>query len=100
MENDRRPAEAVHAAEYVEDAMRERGWTLDELAAQVPETFASFGMRHAAIEMYLTLRTPEIIIGELADWFAAAFGTSAQLWRNLDDAWRAHTIGADTREVR
>lgn len=86
------PAEAFHPAEVVEDEMRARGWSRDELARRMCRivTPYDFGVMRLALDLYLEIRTPDAILGDMAEDFARAFGIDADVWVRLDHAWRSH----------
>jgi HTH-type transcriptional regulator/antitoxin HigA len=75
---ERRPAEVFHPGEYLRDELTERGWTQTEFAE--------------IIERPLPM-VNEIVNGkrgitpETAKEFAAALGTSPELWLSLDAAY-------------
>lgn len=78
------PAEAVHPTEYILEELEARGWTLDDLAAKTP---GDFGLNRLAMDFYL-LQDEGVRLGEAgAEGLAAAFGTSKELWLNLERAW-------------
>jgi HTH-type transcriptional regulator/antitoxin HigA len=84
------PAEAFPPGEFLKDELEARGWTQAEFAD-------------------LIKRPPrlvnEIIAGkraispETAHDFAQAFGTSAQLWMNLETAWQLSKVAPRTEQI-
>ena len=95
-------AEAFHVAEYIEDEMTARGWDRDELATRMlppeqldPLDHDAWGIARLALDMLLDVRRTDVALGEQAEQLARAFGTSAEFWRNLHEAWRTHpTVSA------
>lgn len=81
------PATAFHPADYIEDEMRARGWSRDDLARRMGDDFAT---ERLALDLYLETRDGGLRIGEDgAAQLARAFGTSAELWVRLERAWLA-----------
>ena len=76
----RQPAQVFHPGEYIEDELEARGWTVSQLADMTQQTEIFFN---------------EIINGtrgistETSEKLAKAFGTSSQLWKNLDAAYNS-----------
>ena len=96
-------AEAFHVAEYIEEEMRERDWSRDELATRMmppdkldPLDHEAWGITRLALDLLLDVRDSGVVLGEQADALGRAFGTSAVLWRNLHNAWRGHPTTATT----
>jgi hypothetical protein len=84
------PAEVFHPMDYLADALRERGWTLDDFAWRL----ARFNPEAAPKELMMlelyALRDPDIYNGdEFVEW-ARILGTSADVWKNLETSWRTH----------
>jgi len=84
------PAQAFSPGEFLRDELEERGWTQDELAKIIsrPPRLVS--------EMIAGKRG---ITPETAHELAAAFGTSAQLWMNLDAAYQLSLIAPQTEKI-
>jgi HTH-type transcriptional regulator/antitoxin HigA len=84
------PAEAFPPGEFLKDELEARGWTQAE--------FADLIKRPARL-------VNEIIAGkraispETAHDFAQAFGTSAQLWMNLETAWQLSKVAPRAEEI-
>lgn len=84
------PAEAFPPGEFLKDELEARGWTQAE--------FADLIKRPARL-------VNEIIAGkraispETAHDFAQAFGTSAQLWMNLETAWQLSKVAPRTEQI-
>ena len=75
------PAEVFPPGEYIKDELEERGWTQLDLAEILGRPFQLVN------EIILDKRG---ISPETARGLAEAFGTSAQLWLNLDAAWQLY----------
>ena len=82
----RRPAEMFHPSEFIEEEMAARGWSRRDLAERMGGDVC---VNHCALDLYCETRHPEMLLGvNIAEGLAAAFGTSAGLWLNLDKSWR------------
>ncbi len=84
------PAETFHLAEYLEEEMAARGWSLDDLAFRMcgidPKEWA---ITRGSLEMFMALRETNIILGEpMAKQLGNAFGVSPEFLNNLHEAWR------------
>jgi hypothetical protein len=85
------PAEVFHPMDYLADALRERGWSLDDFAMRLvrfkPE---AFGVERLSLDLY-ALRDVDCHAGDEAfeNW-ARVLGTSAELWQNIEKTWRAN----------
>lgn len=66
------PAEVFSPREYVREELEARGWGIDQLPAPLWDWFLS----------------DDPLTPCLAADLAALFGTSAELWRNHERAWR------------
>lgn len=75
------PAEAFPPGEYLRDELEERGWTVTGLAEII-------GRPVEAVSEILDAR--KAITPDTARSFSEAFGTSAELWLNLQTAHRLH----------
>jgi HTH-type transcriptional regulator / antitoxin HigA len=73
------PAEAFPPGEFLRDELEARGWTQTEFAQMI-------GKSHRLVnELIMGKRA---VTPETAHKLAAAFGTSAQLWMNLETAFK------------
>jgi len=74
-------AEVFPPGEHLADELAARGWTIPQLAKRMgqPAHIVS-GVLDAHIE----------ITSDLAESISAALGTSAELWLNLESAYRSH----------
>jgi HTH-type transcriptional regulator/antitoxin HigA len=73
------PAEGFPPGEYIRDFLEDRGWTQHDLAEVLGRPLQMVN------EIILDKRR---ITPETAKGLAEAFGTTAQLWLNLDSAWQ------------
>lgn len=83
--DERIPAEAFHPGEYLADELRARGWTARHLAHEM-----TGHLETNTLTIELILGAPVYgahIDQEFAAKIGDAFGTSADLWVNLDRAW-------------
>lgn len=79
------PADTFHPAEYIRDELVERGWTTDELVL----IHAGGEWRDLmALNLYMCVQSPRLSMGDLPNILALGFGTSEEMWANLDAAWR------------
>jgi HTH-type transcriptional regulator / antitoxin HigA len=80
---DRRPAEVFPPGEFLADELEARGWTQTEFAEIIgrPQKLVN--------DIILAKRG---VTPETAADFAAALGTSAQFWMNLETAWQLSKV--------
>ena len=80
--------ERTHPSVFIEEELAARGWSLDRLAQEMG---GDFGVNRLAIEMYLAVGPddPNCRIGEMAGDLARAFGTSVELFQNLERSYLA-----------
>ena len=83
MENRTLPAEAFLPGEYILDFLDARGWTQDDLAEVV-------GRSRAHINRLISGKTA--INSSTANELADAFGTSPELWMNLQTAFELAVV--------
>ncbi len=76
----RRPAHVFAPGRLITEEIAARGWNWQELADRA-------GIPLAGLMGVVINRQP--ITNEIADGLSRAFGTSAELWINLDIAYRA-----------
>ena len=82
---DRIPAQCFHPGEYIRDEMEARKWNVAELAKRMSSADMPVEIVAALIDCKLDI-TPSIAFG-----LRRAFGTSADLWMNLQksfEVWR------------
>ena len=83
MNTQRIPAEVFPPGEFIREEIEERGWTQEDLAEISGRSLRLVN---------------EIIMGkrgitpETANGLAAAFGTSAQFWMNLESMYRLSQV--------
>lgn len=82
---ERRPAEVFPPGEFLADELEARGWTQTEFANIIGRT------QKLVSDIILAKRS---ITPETAADFAAALGTSAQFWMNLETAWQLSKVPA------
>jgi plasmid maintenance system antidote protein VapI len=81
----RKPAEVWPVGHFIENEMRARGWTRRELVKRL----GGSNVDQLAIDLLIDAPQKGVLIGrDLAADIARAFGTSAELWLNLDKAWQ------------
>src|SRR5208282_4378151 len=84
--NNRKPAEVFPPGEFIRDELEERGWTQSDLAKII-------GRPLSAINLIISGKksiTPETAIG-----LAGAFGTSPEMWLNLENAYQLSKVEVD-----
>jgi len=87
---EKRPAEVFHPGEYLADELKERGWSQTEFAEIIDRPVRLVN---------------EIVNGkrgitpDTAREFAAALGTSPELWMNLDSAYQLWKTTADLSHI-
>jgi HTH-type transcriptional regulator / antitoxin HigA len=79
----RRPAEVFPPGEFLADELEARGWTQTEFAEIIGRPFKLVN------DVILAKRA---VTPETAADFAAALGTSAQFWMNLETAWQLSKV--------
>ncbi len=86
----RRPVEVFPPGEFLREELEERGWTQSDLADIIGRPVGMIS---------------EIITGkrgvspETARGFAAAFGTSAELWMNLEASYQLSKVKDDSQDL-
>lgn len=84
------PAEAFSPGEYLRDELEERGWTATEFAQIIDRPI------QAVSEI---LNGKKEITAETAVAFSEALGTSAELWLNLQNAFKLHQVRNRSTEL-
>jgi HTH-type transcriptional regulator / antitoxin HigA len=87
---DRKPAEVFPPGEFIKDELEARGWTQSDLAEIT-------GCSERLISEIITGKRS--ITPETAKALGEAFGTSPQLWLNLDAAYRLSKLGGGDGSV-
>lgn len=83
----RKRAEVFHVAEFIQEEMTARGWDLYELAKQMGGDEEEIHINHVSLSVLFAMH-PDIVVGEpTAGKLARAFGTSKEIWMNLDKSW-------------
>ncbi len=72
------PAEVFSAGEYLEDELRERGWSVSEFAESIGQP---------ARVVSEILNGEKDITPEMAEAFSEALDTTPELWLNLQTAY-------------
>ncbi|MFO7696226.1 MAG: HigA family addiction module antitoxin [Anaerolineae bacterium] len=83
--NQRAPVEVFSPGEYIRDELEARGWTQDVLATIIDRS-------PRLVNEIITGR--RAITPETAQVLSEAFGTSAQVWMNLESAYRLSRVRA------
>jgi HTH-type transcriptional regulator / antitoxin HigA len=87
---DRIPAEVFPPGEFLRDELEARGWTQTEFAEII-------GRPHRLVNELIAGKRG--ITPETARELAAALGTSAQLWMNLDGAYQLSKVAPATERI-
>lgn len=87
---DRKPAEVFPPGDFIKEEMEERGWTQQDLAEILNKPLPTVNE---------ILNGKKGIVIETARRLAAAFGTSAQLWMNLETSFRLN-VAPETPEIQ
>ena len=81
------PVSVPHPSEFIREEMAERGWTDADLAVAMggsPTDLLAWQVYKIVGPTKTTWR-----LGRLADDFARAFGTSRELFANMESSWLA-----------
>jgi HTH-type transcriptional regulator/antitoxin HigA len=84
------PVEAFAPGEFLLEELEARGWTQTEFAELIGRPYRLVN------EIVLGKRA---ITPETAHDFALAFGSSAQLWMNLETAWQLSKVAPRTQQI-
>lgn len=90
MKPDRKPAECFPPGEFIRDELESRGWTEEDLAIRMG-TEEDYPRNLLTVQLIIEI--PEYKgranrMGDgVAEMLAKAFGTSAELWHNLERSW-------------
>jgi plasmid maintenance system antidote protein VapI len=92
--------ELTHVAEFIEEEMAARGWSLRDLVFNMRryKSEHDWAVNMLAVEMFMSVREPSVIIGDMAEEFATAFGASADLFTNLHESWRKQQLERERGE--
>ncbi len=95
MSDERLPAEGFPACEYVREGAEARGWDEDGFTRRFAAIYASEhgddppGIGELTARLVWNVSTPGCLLGkESALVLSRLFGTSEELWLNLDEAWQ------------
>ena len=87
-----RHPDVPHPSTFIAEEAAARGWSMDRLAVEMG---GDFGVNRLSLDFYFEVGTanPNLLLGaDTADMLARAFGTSAEVWRNLHTAWRRSLV--------
>jgi HTH-type transcriptional regulator/antitoxin HigA len=80
----RRPAEVFPPGDFIAEELEARGWSQGDLARILGRLLQALSA---------VIRGKEAITRETAVGLGAAFGTSAEIWLNLENSSRLHRAG-------
>jgi len=86
----RTPAEVFAPGEFLTEELDARGWTQEDLSRILGKPLPTINK---------IIKGKTSITADTAKKLGAAFGTSAELWMNLESAWRLHLSKEDTSGV-
>jgi HTH-type transcriptional regulator/antitoxin HigA len=89
--NDRKPAEVFPPGDFIRDELEERGWTQSDLAKIMDRPLPAINQIISGKKSI----TPETAIG-----LAGAFGTSPELWLNLESVYQLSKSETEAGPVR
>src|SRR5258707_11413058 len=84
------PAEVFPPGEYVQDELNARGWTQQDLADI---------LNRPLVAVNQIIKGKRAITPETAKGLAAAFGTSAELWMNLESRYQLFRTAFEEKTV-
>lgn len=85
----RQIAEAFPPGVFIQEEMDARGWSEEDVARRMGDQRA-YGMNMLCLGFILHVHDRNLILDrETAEGLSLAFGVSAELFLNLDAAWRA-----------
>ena len=83
------PAEVFPPGEYIRDEIEARGWSLDDLASRMGTTSKECGIWRLVLDFTQDCQFKGVLLGEdCANALSRAFGSSAELWLELDRRWQ------------
>lgn len=92
-----------HPSVLMQEEMDERGWDRDHLAtAMMSASDDKWDVHRLAIDLYFELGPTDrrLRLGSGAAAYARAFGSSVELWLNLESAWLSGVDGGEVDDVR
>ena len=85
-------SEPVHLAEIIEDEMKERGWSMDDLVMNMGPFYTEegWGIAKLSWEFFFAGREMrDVVLGDvMAEQLSAAFGVSPQFFTAFHENWR------------
>jgi hypothetical protein len=80
----------IHLAELLEEEMKERGLTIDDLVMQMGPHFTEKerGICKLSWDMFFAVRTVYIVLGVMANQLADAFDVPATFFISFHESWR------------
>lgn len=87
----RKLAEAFPPCDFIKEEMEYRGWDVERLAKEADID---------PLRMFEVVEGTRQVHPYIADGLAQAFGTSREVWVNLQDAWDTHRTGIDPDDWR
>ena len=84
-------AEALPPGEFIREELEARGWTQNDLAEILGRPLAAVNQ---------IIQGKRAVTPKTARELAAAFGTSAELWLNLETAYRLSLAGEADPQIR
>jgi plasmid maintenance system antidote protein VapI len=77
--------------EFISEEMAARGWSKDDLASRMGyNTIDEWQIDRVSLDFLEVIRMPNARLGETTiQKLSSAFGVSADLFRNMQDAWLA-----------
>ncbi len=94
MDADRIPAEVFHPSVFIREEMNERGYSLKDVVFRMRryESESDWATQCLAVEKYMVCGPLDknIVLGPMAEEFAAAFGVNSELFTNLEKSWRGN----------
>lgn len=88
---DRTPAEVFPPGDFILEELEEREWTQEDFARILGKPLPTVNQ---------IIKGKRSITPDTAKRIAAAFGTSAELWLNLEASWQLSQSGEDVSAVR
>lgn len=86
---DRIPAEAWPVGHFLQDEMDARGWSVGDVASRMASGYHARAVWTLTMELLLHCSDTDMTIaGETADALGRAFGTSPELWINLNASYQ------------
>lgn len=79
----RQPAEVFPVIDFIYEELEARGWNMWQLALRM-----GGDPRRNKLALELLESSPVLLLGDMAGQIGNAFGTSAEVWQNLETTWR------------